>query len=130
MPGEARFIQVFFTREKMDDVRRLCANAGDLLVVYHHLPNGEAVAIRSWAHDYEQPDLIMEASHGAPRDLVLPSRFEIGVSRPVGITIYSQPNELRCIELSGYWVSAGEGRRRFPMADTYSRLVILNQQGT
>ena len=130
MPGEARFLQVLFTRDKEEDVRELFLSAGHSFVAYHMLPNGEAVAIRSWANEFEQRDLIVEASHGAPLDLVLPSRFEIGVGRQVGFTVYVQSDEMRCIELSGYWVTAGEARRRFPMADTFSRSAVIDRRGT
>jgi hypothetical protein len=128
-PGEARFLQVLLTREKEEDTRKLLVSAGHLLVAYHGLPNGEAVVIRSWANEFEQRDLIIEASHGVPRDLVLPSHFEVGVARPVGFTTYSQPDEMRCLELSGYWVTAGEARRRFPRADTFSRTVVVERGG-
>lgn len=127
--GEARILQVLFTREGEEEVRRQLMGAGHSLVLYHGLPNGEAVAIRSWANEFEQRDLIVEASHGVPRDLVLPSVFEVGVKRPVGLTMYLQPDEMRCIELSGYWVAAGEARRCFPMADTLSRNEITERSG-
>ena len=107
--GDARSFQVLFSREREDDFRKLVVDAGHLFVAYHGLPNGEAVAIRSLVGEFERPDMIMEASHGAPRDLVLPSRFEVGVRRPVGFTTYSQTDEMLCMELSGYWISAGRG---------------------
>jgi hypothetical protein len=128
-PGEARFLQVLLTREEEEDTRKLLVNAGHLLIAYHSLPNGEAVAIRSWANEFEQRDLIIEASHGVSQDLVLPSRFEVGLARPVAFTTYSQPDEMRCLELTGYWVTAGEARRRFPGADTFSRTMVVERGG-
>jgi hypothetical protein len=130
MPGEARFLQAFFTRESEQYIRSLLAAAGHSFVAYHSLPNGEAVAIRSWANEFEQPDLIMEASHNATRDLVLPSRFEVGVRREVSLTLYFQPEEMRCIELTGYWVHAGEAHLRFPAADTFSRSEVIERRTT
>jgi hypothetical protein len=130
LPGEARFLQLLLTREKEKNLQKLFVNAGHFLVAYHGLPNGEAVAIRSWAHEFEQRDLIVEAGHGVQRDLVLPSHFEVGVDRHVGFTTYSQPDEMRCLELSGYWVTAGEARRRFPGADTFSRTTLVERSGT
>jgi hypothetical protein len=130
MPSEARFLQVLFTREKKEDVRAMFEKSGHLFVAYHSLPNGESIAIRSWANEFERRDLIVEAGHGVPRDLVLPSGFENGVKRPVAFTTYSQVDEMRCLELSGYWVPAGEARRRFPVADRISRTLIIDRDGT
>jgi hypothetical protein len=113
MPGEARLLQVLVTREKEGDVRTIFEKLGHLLVAYHHLPNGESVAIRSWANEFERRDVIVEAAQGVPRDLVLPSRFEIGVKRPVAFTTYSQVDEMRCLELSGYWGYCGGGTPAF-----------------
>jgi hypothetical protein len=130
-PGHARSAQLLFTREREDDFRRLVADAGDLFVAYHSLPNGEAVAIHSLVDEFEQPDLIVEASHGAPRDLVLPSQFEGDFKRPVGFTTYSQAgdDEMLCLEASGYWVTSGDARRLFPMAASFSRSVIIERRG-
>jgi hypothetical protein len=73
--------------------------------------------------------MIMEASHGAERDLVLPSRFEAGVERPVAFAISKQPEELQVLQLSGYWVPAGEARRLFPEAHRFSRSEIIDFRG-
>jgi hypothetical protein len=125
--GNARVFQMLFTRESEDRFRQLIMEGGQAFVAYHSLPNGEAIAIRSWANEFGQPALIVEASHGASRDLVLPSEFEVGLERPVGFTLYAQPDEMRCFELSGYWVDAGEARRRFPTAGTFSRTEIVDR---
>jgi hypothetical protein len=114
----------------VEDVRAMFEKSGHLFVAYHSLPNGESIAIRSWANEFERRDLIVEAGHGVPRDLVLPSGFENGVKRPVAFTTYSQVDEMRCLELSGYWVPAGEARRRFPVADRISRTLIIDRDGT
>ena len=127
IPGHARILQLFFTREKEEDVQQLCMKVDHLLLYYHILPNRDAVAIRSWVSEFEDRDLIVEASLGETRDLVLPSLFEDGVERPVAFTTYAQPDEMCCFELSGYWVTAGEARRRFPAADTISRTKVLER---
>jgi hypothetical protein len=128
--GEIRCLQILFTLEAEEYVRQELLSAGQLLVAYHSLPNGEAVAIRSWTNKFEDRDLIMEASHGVAQDLVLPAKFEAGIARPIGFTIYFQPEEMRCFELSGYWVPAGQARLRFPGADTFSRTRLIERSGT
>jgi hypothetical protein len=125
--GAARFFQILFIRDREEDVRRLFLEDDQLLVAYHRLPNDEAVAVRSWSNEFEQPDMIVEASHGAAEDLVLPSQFEFGVKRPVGFSVYFQPEEMRCFELSGYWVPAGHARLRFPDAASISRTVVTER---
>lgn len=125
--GEARFMRIIFTNESENRLSQILNDHS--IVAYHVLPNGEAVAILSWSEKFEQRTLIMESSLGVMKDLVMPSSYEAGIERPVGFTMYTQPDEMCCIELSGYWVDSGEGRRRHPAADTLSRNNII-QNGT
>lgn len=123
--GQASVMQLLFTRETEYDVVRLLGERH--VVAYHRLPNGEAVVVRNWVSEFEERDLIVEASRGEGRDLVLPSGFEGGIRRSVSFTTYAQPDEMRCIELSGYWLPAGEGLLRFPNADTISRTQVVER---
>jgi hypothetical protein len=75
---------------------------------YDSLPKAEAVVIRSWVSEFNQPDLIMEASHDTTQGLVLPSQFEVGVRHEVGLTLYFHSEEMRCVELTGFRVPIGE----------------------
>jgi hypothetical protein len=116
-----RIVQLFFTRDSQAEVLRLIEDAGQQLIFQHCLPNGEGVVIRSWANSWEQPDIIMPASHGTTEDMIFPATYETGIARPVVLTMYVRSDELRCFELTGFRLPAGEARRRFPQADTFSR---------
>jgi len=121
-------VQVFFTHEPAGVVRELIEAEGQQRLILHHtLPSGEAVAIRTWEHLWTEGDAIMEASLGQPDDFVFPGRAQPGLARPVRLTVFFQPDEMRCVELSGYKVPAGEAVRLFPNAGRFSRTKILNR---
>jgi hypothetical protein len=119
--GAVRIVQVLFSNDTESDVLRLIQDAGQQLVLHHRLPNGEGVVIRSWANPWEQADVIVPARHDTTDDLIFPAAYQAGTARPVALTMYLRPDELRCFELTGFRLPAGEGRRRFPEADTLSR---------
>jgi hypothetical protein len=126
--GSVRIVQVFFSNDTKADVLRLIEDAGQQLVFHHLLPNGESVGIRSWTNPWQQADLIMPASHETA-DIIFPAAYQAGIARPVMLTMYARPDELRCFELTGFRVPAGDARCRFPQADTLSRDEVL-QKGT
>ena len=119
--GAVRIVQVLFSHDTQADVLGLIEEAGQQLVFHHRLPNGEGVLIRSWANPWEQADVIVPASHGTTEDIIFPATYQAGTARPVQLAMFTRPDELRCLELTGFRVPAGEARRRFPQADTLSR---------
>jgi hypothetical protein len=127
--GVVRIVQVLFTNDTQPDVRRLIEDGGQQLLLHHRLPNGEGVVIRSWVNPWEQADVIMPASHDTTEDIIFPAAYQAGTARPVALTMYARPEELRCFELTGFRVPAGEARLRSPLADTLSRGAVL-QRGT
>jgi hypothetical protein len=127
--GVVRIVQVLFTNDTQADVCRLIEDGGQQLVLHHRLPNGEGLVIRSWQNPWEQRDVIMLARHDTTEDIVFPAAYQAGTARPVMFTMYVRPDGLRCFELTGFRVPAGEGLRRFPEADTISGTVAL-QRGT
>jgi hypothetical protein len=125
--GSVRIVQMFFTNDTKADVLRLIQDGGQQLVLHHRLPNGESVAIRSWTNPWQQPDVIMPASHDTAEDIIFPAAYQAGTARSVALTMYIRPEELRCFELTGFRVPAGEARRRFPQAGTLSRGEVLKR---
>jgi hypothetical protein len=119
--GAVRIVQVLFSYDTQAYV------LGQQLVFHHRLPNGEGVVIRSWTNSWEQADVIVPASHGTTGDIIFPATYQPGTARPVMLTMYAHPDELRCFELTGFRVPAGEARRRFPQADTLSRNEVLRR---
>jgi hypothetical protein len=69
----------------------------------------------------------MPASHDTAEDIIFPAAYQAGIARPVALTMYIRPEELRCFELTGFRVPAGEARRRFPQADTLPRDEVLKR---
>jgi hypothetical protein len=118
---KVRIVQVLFSYDTQAYV------LGQQLVFHHRLPNGEGVVIRSWTNSWEQADVIVPASHGTTGDIIFPATYQPGTARPVMLTMYAHPDELRCFELTGFRVPAGEARRRFPQADTLSRNEVLRR---
>jgi hypothetical protein len=119
--GAVRIVQVLFSNDTDADVLRLIQDVGQQLVLHHRLRNGEGVVIRSWTNPWEQADLIVPARHDTTEDIIFPAAYQAGTARPVALTMYLRRDELRCFELTGFRVPAGEGRRRFPQADTLTR---------
>jgi hypothetical protein len=115
-----RIVRVFFSGDDQAVVQSLVKSAGQQLVFHHRLPNGEGVGISSWANPWEQADIIMPASHGTTEDFIFPAAYQSGTARPLALTMYVRTEELRCFELTGFRVSAGEARHLFPQADTLS----------
>lgn len=118
---EVRVVQIFFSNDAAADVSASVEKAGQQLVSHHHLPNGEGVFIRSWIGPWEQPDIIMPASHGRVDDLVFPAVYQAGAVRPEHLVTFARPNELWCFEFTGFRVPAGEAHRHFPHAHVLSR---------
>ena len=129
LAGGVRIVQVLFTNDTPADVLCLIEDAEQQLVFHHRLPNGEGVVIRSWTNPWEQADLVMPARHDTNEDIAFPAVYGAEAARPVTLTMYARPHELRCFELTGFRLPAGEARRRFPQADTLTRSEVL-QRGT
>ncbi len=68
--GAVRIVQVLFSHDTQADVLGLTEEAGQQLVFYHRLPNGEGVAILSWANPWDQADIVMPSSHGTTEDII------------------------------------------------------------
>lgn len=128
--GGVRGVQICFTRESDDEVRRLICPHEQQLVAHHQLPNGERVFIRSWASTWEQPDLILPASHGATKDIACPAAHVPGPSRSVSLTLYKRPEELQCFELTGFYLPAGEALRTYPGAHRFDRNEVTERRGS
>jgi hypothetical protein len=125
--GSVRIVQMFFTNDTEADVLRSIQDEGQQLVLHHRLPNGEGVVIRSWTNLWQQPDVIMPASHDTAEDIIFPVAYQAGTARPMALTMYVRREELRCFEFTGFRVPAGEARRRFPQADTFTRGEVLKR---
>jgi hypothetical protein len=69
----------------------------------------------------------MPASHHEVDDLVFPAAFKRGVGRSLALTLCLLQEELQCFEFTGYRVPAGEGHRRFPDADTFTRNNVVDR---
>lgn len=120
-------MQLFFTRETEDDVCTLIKGEGQQLVFFHYLENGEGVAVRSWINPWQQLDHVVPAGHHEVEDMVFPTVYTTGIIRPIAFTMYTHPDELCCIELTGFRVPAGEGIRRYPQAATLTRNTVLDR---
>jgi hypothetical protein len=125
--GAARLVQVLFSRDTQTEVERLLDEAGEQFVFYHPLGNGDGVVIRSWEEPWEQPDIIMPASHGMTADIVLPATYQTGSARPSTLAMYKMAEELVCLELTGFRVAPGEADLCFPKALFFSRTEVVLQ---
>lgn len=123
----SKVLQLLFTQEGEATLSQLFAEEENELIAYHQLPNGEAFAVRAGTTDWEGRTLIVPASEGEHEDLVLPHFATPTQDRPINMTLYFQPNEMRCFELTGFKMPVGKAALVFRDADYLNSRTIIDK---
>jgi len=123
--GFTTIVQIIYTKDTEAGLATLLAPLSTQLVAYHRLPNGEAVAVVSFEQVDTFTGIIMPASMGERRDLVVPMQGNPAIKRPIGLTLFDgargRSSYLSCLELTGFFVPAGMGSIICPGTGAFSR---------
>jgi hypothetical protein len=104
-PGAATYLELSYTAEPEDTVRRLVAVVGCRhLVLYQALSHDEAVFVAYWHADWENRDLTIPGD-GKVADLLFTANDHLETGRPIRLTIAWPPADgdpVHIKELGGY----------------------------
>ncbi len=125
--GMAMIVEMFFTNETTETVRRKLARCNEMnLIASHSLENGELFTIASYTIDWKNRDIIVPSSHHEKADLVFSQHDPANTGRPLRLTMYNNPQDCDAImiqELGGYRAD-DRLKMRLPEMDTFTRDII------
>jgi hypothetical protein len=125
--GMTAVIELVFTRDDATTLASACQPAGRTVVSYSQLSNGEAYAILGRVDSWPGKDIRVPASHHEGRDLIISTSDPGSTSRPVRLTMYSNPKNgdaLEANERGGYWLAPPQVAH----TGTFSRSTVLHYQ--
>jgi hypothetical protein len=108
------FLELFFTREKIEVVETFCASAGRTLIGYTELPSGEIFVMSGHVEQWPGQEMVIPASHGSAQDIVVSPSDPDGTGRPVRLTMFNDAkptSPFTIVEYGAYQVAAGVGWR-------------------
>ena len=129
-PNMAACAMLIYTNDSEGDVRALFARHGSALVAYHGLPNGEAIAILSYDHSLLLATALGVGDPTDPMVVVMPNYPTPAVARTTKVTLMNQPDELVCVELTGFKLGRQAAEQMYPDADRLERVQVIDRRGS
>lgn len=123
----SKVVHLLFTRESEATLGQLFADEESELIAYQQLPNGEAFVVRTSIAAWKGKTLIVNAVEGENEDLVLPHFATPQQARPINMSFFLQPDEMRCFELTGFKMPVGKAALVFRDADNLSNRKIIDK---
>jgi hypothetical protein len=120
----SRLVQLFFTRLTKAELDAIYSTPDvNELLTYHQLPNGEAFAVSATTTAWAANTVIIEPLLGSEA-IVLPN-FQTRAPRRVQFSLFEQPDEMRCFELTGFKMDYKAACNIFKGAEIFSRRRVI-----